>query len=173
MKPYTQQIVDLPKTLSIAVTFPGTAGKQGPVACNRAGIAPEESVDTRKRNRAIDILQEAGFEISGEGKMTVSIRGSRRSFERVFRTKLATETMVEEIGPMTVTRKFFAPPQLPDEDWQGSDTLADLIDDAYIQWPHIYMNQRFDRAPNSSPTVLVMDSNDSELNLQGQQLSVL
>jgi hypothetical protein len=147
--PYSEQIVNPPKFLSIAVTFPGEHGKPGPVVCNRRGEQSEGNPDPNKRRQAIKLLQQAGFEVSTTGQMSVSIRGTQKDFEAVFRTKLVRESFVEEIGPMSKTRKFLMPPDIDDEHWKGSEQLSGLIDDAYIQWPHIYMNQRFDRGKAS------------------------
>ena len=142
---YTEQIINPPKHLNIAVTFPGKDGSPGPVACNRTGREPIAAPSTSQRKKAITYLKKMGFDITAEGAMSMSIRGTKREFEQLFKTKLALKSQETEYGPTHTTRRFFTPEQKPDDEWHGNEKLYNLIDDAYIQWPHVYMNQRFDR----------------------------
>ena len=43
----------------------------------------------------------------------------------------------------------YFPPQ--GSEWSPDPGITELIDDAYIQWPHIYMNQRFTVPPSPLP----------------------
>ena len=76
-----------------------------------------------------------GFRPTRRGNLTVSIRGTRALFERTFGTQLdgSAARSPEQITPSSRStfrrrRTFSIPP-----------ALAEVIDDAYIQWPHIYM----------------------------------
>lgn len=143
--PYSEHIVNPAKQLAIAVTFPAKDGTPGPVECNRSGKEHAGPPSPAQRKKAIAYLKKAGFEVTTVGTVSVSIRGTKREFERLFKTKLALKSQEIEYGTTQMTRNFFAPEQKPHDEWQGNETLYELIDDAYIQWPHIYMNQRFNR----------------------------
>jgi len=143
--PTVEQIINPAKHLTIAVSFKGKGGSPGPVACNRDGIEHNGAPTTPQRKKAITYLKKMGFDISAQGTMSISIRGTRREFEKLFNAELVKESRSETLGTMSMTRNFFVPKQIPDDQWERNEKLYDLIDDAYIQWPHIYMNQRFDR----------------------------
>ncbi|MDH3671181.1 MAG: S8 family serine peptidase [Gammaproteobacteria bacterium] len=57
-----------------------------------------------------------------------------------------------------------------DAPWEENPRLAKVIDDAYIQWPHIYMNQRFDR---DEPSPLSLQLRLSYHHLDVPEVSVL
>ena len=128
--------------LKIAVTFPSAKGL-GPVACRRMKERFEvaSGAPTKQRiKKAIAALEGLGFKVSKEGAMTVSVRATRRQFERAFHTKLTTHKA-------SGAGSFHYPAD--DAPWQANSAIEDLIDETYIQWPHIYMNQRFDRGAPS------------------------
>jgi len=138
--------------IRIAVTFPRPDGP-GPVRYGTrmttdlvASFAP--SVETRQR--ALAALQQRGFSVTLEGRLSASIRGTREAFEALFGTRLTVITFTSD-----ATTKYSADAVLypaPDAPWAPDATLASMLDDAYIQWPHIYMNQRFAAsAPSPMP----------------------
>jgi hypothetical protein len=132
--------------LRIAVTFRRSGDKLG--LTKFAGRLSAEAVSAFRPEadnvgQAIVSLQQQGFTVTGKGAMTLSIRGSRADFERVFGTKLA-ERKLEVLQGKPSEKAFFAPPDTAP--WDPSPELNNLIDDAYIQWPHIYMSERFPAA---------------------------
>ncbi|VTS00794.1 peptidase s8 : Intracellular alkaline serine proteinase OS=Burkholderia glathei GN=BG61_07640 PE=4 SV=1: Peptidase_S8 [Gemmata massiliana] len=90
--------------------------------------------------RAVTELERRGFTVTGRGGLTVSVRGARADFERTFGTKLVERKAVDH-GAIPQARSFFAPPD--EAAWSPDPAVSSLIDDAYIQWPHLYFNQRF------------------------------
>ena len=127
--------------LSIAVTFPPKSGP-GPVEANRQGGTCTKKPDAAIVKKAKTQLKKLGFEVSAEGKMTLSIRGTKREFEKAFGTKLSKRT-IQLTAAADTFKEFYTPES--GAPWAGNSRLTEIIDDAYIQWPHIYLNQRFDR----------------------------
>lgn len=134
--------------LKIAVSFVGRQSQTGLTrfsAPMSTSLVKDFIPDPTKVTEAKEILQKLGFEITGTGKLTLSIRGSRELYEKVFRTTLSKFTATQ--GSFREKKEFYfpgdgAPFALPPE-------LINLIDDAYIQWPHTYMQDRFDSAIES------------------------
>ncbi len=127
-------------TLSIAVTLPPAGGGLGitkrvaPMSQSSiAEVAPSEAAVTQ----ALGELERLGFRVSRRGRVSVSVRGSRSTFERAFGTQLSVFEPSESTAGRYAADAFFFPP--PDAPWQPRASLLELIDDAYIQWPHIYM----------------------------------
>ena len=144
--------------LRIAVTFRTSRGAPGPVSRLRAG-KPLRGVGKRPAKPAVDasVIKKAasrfkkyGFETTTQGTATLSLRADRRTFERTFGTRLDEI----KLSPMDTARAQFDSFLYPGQDapWEGNPKLEELIDDAYIQWPHVYMNQRFSQsAPSPLP----------------------
>jgi hypothetical protein len=80
----------------------------------------------------------AGFTLTQRGKLTASVRGTRKQYEEVFGTKLSVWEMSKSQD--YAFRSFYFPKQ--GAPWNPRPEVANLIDDAYIQWPHIYMSPR-------------------------------
>jgi subtilisin family serine protease len=101
--------------------------------------------------RAVRALRQLGFEVSGRGNLSISVRGSRRTFERAFKTKLTVMSLAQPEGGIMSANCLYFPPD--GALWEENEKLVKVVDDAYIQWPHIYMNQRFSRTepPPISP----------------------
>ena len=105
--------------------------------------------------QAMEELQRRGFVVTQEGELTVSIRGKKEDFEATFGTELAKVKLApdevaekdERYQSSVQAQSFYFPPEA--SPWRPAEAIANLIDDAYIQWPHIYFNQRF--APPPSP----------------------
>src|SRR5215471_4378654 len=126
------------ETLRIAVTFnrpngePGLTKFEAPLSTATVkNFAPNPiTVD-----RAIHTLGKHGFRVTSRGSMSISVRGTREQFERVFGTKLE-RFEVDSAQPYAFHSFYFPAQGAP---WAPDPEVANLIDDAYIQWPHIYM----------------------------------
>ncbi len=123
--------------LRIAVTFKGrsnTGPTKVPARLSSGSIgsfAPEPG----EMETAIEALRQRGFVVSGKGRMTVSVRGTAALFERTFGTRLTTIALDQSLcysSPCV----YYPPDNAP---WNPDPILSLLIDDAYIQWPHIYL----------------------------------
>jgi subtilisin family serine protease len=127
--------------LRIAVTFKRSGGGSGPTKFLPAlstRSAEQFLPDALVVDQAIYQLNALGFRPTRLGRLSVSIRGTRALVEQTFGTKLAAVNLD--------TRQDYAFPSFyypePDVPWSVPPNLAELIDDAYIQWPHIYMGSR-------------------------------
>ena len=124
--------------LRIAVTFKGSQNvgpTKIPARLSSASIssfAPEPG----EMERAIEVLRQRGFTVSGIGKMTVSVRGTAAQFERTFGTHLAKFALDQSLC-YSAPCVYYPPDGAP---WNPDPAVYDLIDDAYIQWPHIYLS---------------------------------
>ena len=124
--------------LSIAITFrrpqDGLGLTKLPARLSSASVRALQP-DPLDIDRALYELHHRGFVVSAKGKLTASVRGSRHLFEKVFGTKLK----VFRIDPTqeSSSQAFYYPP--PDARWKPDPAIMSLIDDAYIQWPHIFM----------------------------------
>src|SRR5438445_4278869 len=127
--------------LLIAVTFKRADGAEGPTK-----FSPPLSLSSAAQFRpnplavdqAIHHLSRLGFRPTRRATLTVSIRGTRALFERTFGTQL-TEVRLDP-GIDYAFQSLYYPPQ--GATWSIPSELAEVIDDAYIQWPHIYMGAR-------------------------------
>jgi len=122
--------------LRVAVTFCRPGGLPGPVKSgipltlnNVKDFVPEED----KMNQGIDALSKLGFKLTGRGQLTASMKCTKKSFETAFDTKL-TEFQLDAKENYAFYSFYFPPDNLP---W--TPILEELIDDVYIQWPHMYM----------------------------------
>ena len=91
--------------------------------------------DPLQMDSALYELGKLGFRLTRRGRLSASMRCSRRIYEQNFGTKLTKVELDPEVHYSF--RSFYFPAQ--DAPWGPGSTLTDLIDDAYIQWPHIYM----------------------------------
>jgi subtilisin family serine protease len=124
--------------LKIAVTFRAAADGVG--LTKFAGRFSPESVrqlrpDAKAVDVAIEALHRRGFVVTGRGAMGITVRGSSQLFEKTFGTTLSPVKLDPKLAYSV--HSFLFPAQ--DAPWQPDPTLMSLIDDAYIQWPHIYM----------------------------------
>jgi hypothetical protein len=124
--------------LRIAVTFRGRSSV-GPtkVAARLAStsigsFAPEPG----EMETAIEALRQRGFVVTGRGRMTVSVRGTAAQFEQTFGTRLTTIALDQSLC-YSAPCVYYPPEGAP---WNPDPVLIQLIDDAYIQWPHIYLH---------------------------------
>ncbi|HJZ92775.1 MAG TPA: S8 family serine peptidase [Gemmataceae bacterium] len=129
--------------LRIAVTFKrpsdGLGLTEAPARLTGAAVR-SYTPDPQDVAVAIAELSKLGFTVTRTGKMSVSVRGTRENFERVFGVKLV-ERKLKPADGIPSAESFFAP--AGDSPWNETHPLAGIIDDAYVQWPHIYMADRF------------------------------
>ena len=134
--------------LSIAVTFRRPQDNMGPTkmaarlsSASAATLRP----DPLDVDKALYELHRRGFVVSQKGRLTVSMRCSRQLFEKTFGTKLKTFRL--DPTQQCSSDSFYYPP--PGAPWNPDPALMAMIDDAYIQWPHIYMASRARKATKS------------------------
>jgi len=126
------------EVLRIAVTFnrpdgqPGLTKFDAPLS---TATVKHFTPDPLQVDRAIQALGRRGFKVTSRGKMSISVRGTRGQFEEAFGTKLE-QVDLDRAQPYAF-HSFYYPPQ--GAPWSPNPELSGLIDDAYIQWPHIYM----------------------------------
>jgi len=135
--------------LRIAVTFKGAA-QAGPTKVparlsSRSILSFEPQAG--EMELAIEALRQRGFVVSGRGRMTLSVRGTVAQFERVFGTELTPFELNKDLH-YSADRVFYPAQGAP---WNPDPDLSELIDDAYIQWPHIYLSDP--RATAKPPAV--------------------
>lgn len=139
--------------LRIAVTFRRPTDQMGLTKAGRLnpGMLREFRPDKQTLEQASDVLQRAGFTTSARGRLSISIRGKRQDFERLFGTTLAPVSLTSIPGTRMSTDSLYYPPD--GANWKPSADISSLIDDAYIQWPHIYltMTKRFTSSPSALP----------------------
>lgn len=139
--------------LRVAVTFRRPQDGLGPTkldarlsARSVASLTP----DPLDVDRALFELHRRGFETSIRGRLTASVRGTRKAFERLFGTALAPFRL-PPTAPAQFQSFYFPPDNAP---WNPDPNVAAMIDDAYIQWPHLYLAKR---APVPSATPPAID----------------
>src|SRR6266851_1888434 len=127
--------------LRVAITFhapdggPGLTKFDAPLSPNSVQHFVPNAVDM---DRAIFGLTKMGFVLSRRGRMTASMRTSRAEYEKVCGTQLG----VQQVDPKRgyAYGSFYFPAQ--GSPWKPDPAFSALIDDAYIQWPHIYMTPK-------------------------------
>src|SRR5262245_49623726 len=127
--------------LRVAITLPPRPGSLGltkfeaPLSTDSVREFAPLGADI---DRAIHGLSRLGFRLTQRGRMSVSMRVSRADYEKAFGTSLT----VHEIPPaqLAQSHRFYFPAQ--GAPWNPDAGLTSLIDDAYIQWPHIYLKTR-------------------------------
>lgn len=138
--------------LKVAVTFRRLADGLGLTrfgARMSSAAVGEFSPDEVTLGRVMDALTRRGFRVTRRGRVALSVRGARKDFERVFGTKLQEVRLSPQpSGMLSAPAVYFPPPGAP---WNPDASIASLIDDAYIQWPHVYFNQRFVTPPSPVP----------------------
>jgi subtilisin family serine protease len=126
--------------LRIAVTFKKSGDGVGPTKFLpplSTRSAEQFLPDALVVDQAIYQMSALGFRPTRLGRLSASIRGTRALFEQTFGTKLVRVDL--DTKQDYVFQSFYYPHDVP---WSVPSSLADLIDDAYIQWPHIYMGSR-------------------------------
>ena len=139
-----------PDTLRIAVTFKRPSDKLG---LTRYAVPMSSDVvssfvpDSETVGKALDELEKRGFTVTARGRLTASVRGSKKDFEKLFRTELSPVALKSDKVTRYSADSVFYPSKKAT--WNPIMKVAKLIDEAYIQWPHIYFNQRFPVPPPS------------------------
>src|SRR5262245_18348264 len=145
--------------LKVAISFPSPAGQPGltkfeaPLSVQSVRHFTPEPI---QMDRGIRELSKRGFTLTERGQLSASLRCSRATFERVFGTRLRVFTL--EPGQHRQTESFYFPSD--GAPWQPDPEVMKFIDDAYIQWPHIYMAQatsvKRKRALDAGPAAVPM-----------------
>jgi len=138
--PRDEQFALPSEELRIAVTFKRPGGN-GPTK-----FAPPMSLssvshfvpDPLAVDEAIYHFTRLGFRPTQRGKLSISMRCTRSLFEKSFGTQLEEIRLNPKLD--YAFQSFYYPPN--GAQWSVPSALADVIDDAYIQWPHIYMASR-------------------------------
>ena len=152
--------------LRIAITFKGRAGAgltKVPARLSSRSILSFEPLPG-EMELAVEALKRRGFTVTGTGVMTVSVRGTRALFEQVFGTRLVPFKLDRAMA-YSAASVYYPPPGAP---WDPDPEVASLIDDAYIQWPHIYLAETgaMQRPPHVNYFHLsVMDDVPAKLNV--------
>ncbi len=136
--------------IRVAITFPRPEDGIGPVqyATRMTSDVVSSFVPSpQSRQQALIELQQRGLEVTSEGQLTASVRCTRDTFEQLFGTQLTEIQLTSDAGTRFSADSVLYPAD--DANWTPEEAVSSLIDDAYIQWPHIYMNQRFDTPPPS------------------------
>ena len=138
--------------LRIAVTFKRPADGLGLVRYDvpmTADVVRSFQPDEQTIGKGIAALENEGFRVSSRGRMAVVVRGLKKDFERVFGTKLTPFAMRSDKTTRPSSDSVYFPKK--DAPWDPDPAIIELIDDAYIQWPHYYMNYRFNPPPSPLP----------------------
>ncbi len=139
-------------TLRLAITLPGAQTREGPVRFSGAvtpGTLEKMRPDQSAMRKALDAIRKIGFEVTGKGEFSITARCSREHFETVFGTRLDRYRLPFVSGEKRQANAFFYP--AADAPWNPDETLMSVIDDAYIQWPHIYMSGIFPGPTSALP----------------------
>lgn len=142
--------------LRIAVTFKRRDSAFGPTKMETrmsTGMVRDFFPSPQTIMQSRELLEKMGFEVTTVGKLTLSVRCQRSLFVKTFKTTL--EKFLVDTAQGFATSDFYYPPD--GASWNMPAELENLIDDAYIQWPYIYMNQRFDTGEPSPLAPKVKD----------------
>jgi subtilisin family serine protease len=127
--------------LRVAVTFKRQNSDIGPTKFTppmSLASARDFEPDPLHVDQAVHRLSQFGFRPTRRGKLSFSMRATRDVFERTFSTRLQAVSLDPTLD--SAFQSFYFPPD--GAPWQVPAELADVIDDVYIQWPHIYMGRR-------------------------------
>lgn len=127
--------------LKIGVTFRRPDG--GPGLTKFAAPLSNATVqrfipDPLQADKTLYEMARLGFTVTQRGKLTASVRGTRAQFERAFGTKLS-KFQLDPKQNYSCGSFYFPADGAP---WSPSPILEESLDDAYIQWPHIFMSPR-------------------------------
>ncbi len=142
--PRDQQFALPSDELRIAVTFKRAGGTEGPTKFSSPlslSSALQFRPDPFAVDRAIYQLSQLGFRPTRRGQLSVSVRGTRSLFERTFGTQLSEVRLDPKLD--YAFQSLYYPAQ--GATWSMPPELSEVLDDAYIQWPHIYMGRKAGR----------------------------
>lgn len=126
------------EVLRVAVTFRRRDAGEGPTRFGARMSAETVGAfipDPTQVDLALAELSRRGFVLTGRGELSASMRCTRREFEEVFGTKL--KRMPAPGGEAAQFRSVLFPPE--GAPWNPDPLVQALLDDVYIQWPHIYL----------------------------------
>ena len=124
--------------LRVAVTFRRRDDQDGPTRFGARMSADTVAAfipDPAQVDLALAELARRGFVLTGRGELSASMRCTRREFEAVFGTRL--ERMKAPGGADAQFQSILYPPE--NATWSPDPLVQALLDDVYIQWPHIYL----------------------------------
>ncbi len=124
--------------LRVAVTFRRRDTGDGPTRFGARMSAETVGAfipDPAQVDLALAELSRRGFVLSGRGELSASMRCTRREFEDVFGTRL--KLMQAPGGAAAQFPSILYPPE--NARWNPDPLVQALLDDVYIQWPHIYL----------------------------------
>ncbi|MBP0589672.1 S8 family serine peptidase [Paraburkholderia sp. LEh10] len=129
---------DSHEELRVAITFnrPGQHG--GPTrfgARMSTDTVASFIPDPAQADLALAELARRGFTLTGRGSLSASMRCTPAQFEALFQTRLKRMK-----APCASAAQFGSVLYPPDgAPWNPDPAIQSLLDDVYIQWPHIYM----------------------------------
>jgi len=127
--------------LRVAVTFKRANGADGPTKFSpplSLSSVKEFQPDPMVVDQALHQLSLLGFQPTRRGNLSVSVRCKRELFEQTFGTQLSVVRLDPKLD--YAFHSLYYPAQ--GAPWSMPPQLAHVLDDAYIQWPHIYMGRR-------------------------------
>jgi subtilisin family serine protease len=129
---------DTGEELRVAVTFNRPGQDFGPTRFGARMSTDTVSSfipDPAQADLALAELARRGFTLTGRGSLSASMRCTREQFEALFQTKLKRMK-----APCASAAQFGSVLYPPDNaPWNPDPAIKSLLDDVYIQWPHIYM----------------------------------
>jgi subtilisin family serine protease len=131
--------------LRVAVTFnrPGQHGGPTKFGARMSTDTVASFIpDPAQADLALAELTRRGFTLTGRGALSASMRCTRAQFEALFQTRL--KRMQAPCASAAQFGSVLYPPD--DAKWNPDPALKALVDDVYIQWPHIYMAKAAKRA---------------------------
>lgn len=142
--------------LRVAVTFPRRDGGPGPTKPGvRLSVENIKEFVPKKQvmNQGIEKLRSLGFELTGRGRLTASMKCKRRVFEKAFGIKLKKKKIQIPPKESNAFYYFYYPPRRPRALWKPKAIVKalmerGLIDDVYIQWPDLFPTRR---PPKTTP----------------------
>lgn len=137
---------DADTILRVAVTFRRRDDQDGPTRFGARMSAETVGAfipDPAQVDLVLAELTRRGFVLTGRGELSASMRCTCRAFESVFGTRL--ERMRAPGGAAAQFQSILYPPD--DAPWNPDPLVQAMLDDVYIQWPHIYMAGRSERPP--------------------------
>src|SRR5260370_5085162 len=134
--------------LRVAVTF--RRRDQGPSLTKFGAPLPATSVlsflpEPAEMDRAINELSKLGFRLTWRGRLSASMRCRREDLQKAFQAKLVEKRLSTKEDYSFYS--FYSPMQ--GTDWKPRGSIVELIDDVYVQWPHIYITRKRATASNT------------------------
>jgi subtilisin family serine protease len=139
--PRDKKSLEPSQELRVALTFRGANGGPAPTKFDSPiSLASIHRFipDPLEMDKAIHAFAQAGFRLTQRGRLTASLRCTRAQYEKVFGTKLS-KVKLDTKQDYAFYSLYYPEQGAP---WNPDSALAGLIDDAYIQWPHIYMAKK-------------------------------